>query len=223
MRLPFTVDQFLDVFRRYNAAVWPAQVVLLALAAVALAYAMLGGARSARRVNAILALLWLWMAIAYHIAFLAAITRVAVVFAIAFAAQAALFAWFALGPRPLEYQPRVDAAGFAGAALVLYALVGYPALGVALAHRYPAAPTFGVPCPTTIFTFGLLLWCRGSVPWRVVVIPALWAVVGMSAAVNLGMTEDLGLPLAAVVTAGLMLAAMRDARWRPAISSPNAD
>ena len=29
MRLPFTIDQFLDVFRRYNLAVWPAQWVVV--------------------------------------------------------------------------------------------------------------------------------------------------------------------------------------------------
>ena len=29
MRLPFTIDQFLDVFRRYNLAVWQAQWVLV--------------------------------------------------------------------------------------------------------------------------------------------------------------------------------------------------
>ena len=31
MRLPFTTDQFLDVLRRYNEAVWPAQWALLLL------------------------------------------------------------------------------------------------------------------------------------------------------------------------------------------------
>ena len=29
MKLPFTPDQFLDVFRQYNTAVWPMQILLL--------------------------------------------------------------------------------------------------------------------------------------------------------------------------------------------------
>ena len=33
MDLPFTVEQFVDVFSQYNVAVWPAQTVLTALAA----------------------------------------------------------------------------------------------------------------------------------------------------------------------------------------------
>lgn len=48
-----------------------------------------------------------------------------------------------------------------------------PSLGVAIGHTYPAQPTFGLPCPTTIFTFGLLLWVRPPVPWSLLVIPVL--------------------------------------------------
>lgn len=31
MRLPFTIEQFYGVFRQYNEAVWPAQIVFGAL------------------------------------------------------------------------------------------------------------------------------------------------------------------------------------------------
>jgi hypothetical protein len=95
---------------------------------------------------------------------------------------------------------------------VFYALIGYPALGWAFGHRYPAAPTFGVPCPTTIFTLGLLLWGLERLPWRVVVVPLLWAGVGTSAAATLGITEDFGLPLAGIVTVGFVVEARRRAR-----------
>jgi Family of unknown function (DUF6064) len=37
MKLPFTVEQFYGVFREYNTALWPAQVLLFALAVVAVA------------------------------------------------------------------------------------------------------------------------------------------------------------------------------------------
>ena len=33
--MPFTVDQFFDVFGRYNAAIWPPQWVLGAMAIIA--------------------------------------------------------------------------------------------------------------------------------------------------------------------------------------------
>ena len=80
----------------------------------------------------------------------------------------------------------------------------YPALGDALGHRYPAAPTFGLPCPTTIFTIGLLLWAAHRMPRAVLVIPIVWAVFGFQAAVFLGVREDLGLLVAGASAAMLL-------------------
>ena len=40
MQLPFSIEQFFEIIRNYNGAVWPAQVplTLLAVGAVALAW-----------------------------------------------------------------------------------------------------------------------------------------------------------------------------------------
>ena len=65
---------------------------------------------------------------------------------------------------------------------------------------------FGVaPCPTTIFTFGILLWATKSVPAYLLVIPLLWSIVGMSAAVNLRVPQDYGLVVAGVLGTVLIL------------------
>ena len=96
MRLPFTIEQFLDVFRRYNTAVWPMQWILVSLALVAIALALRDRPNGNRVVSAILAALWLWMALAYHLTFFAGVNRAAIGFAVLFVAQAALFAWLAL-------------------------------------------------------------------------------------------------------------------------------
>ena len=63
--------RLLAVFARYNHSVWPAQRFLLAagIAAVALAIRL---RRLADPVGAILAILWLWMGIAYHLLHFAA-------------------------------------------------------------------------------------------------------------------------------------------------------
>lgn len=217
MRLPFTTEQFLDVFVRYNDAVWPAPAVLMVLAIGAITYSVREWPQDGRRVSAILAVLWLWMAIVYHIAFFASLTRAAVLFALAFVVQSGLFAWLAMRPHTLGYRPRANAAGVIGAVLIAYALIGYPVVGYLVGHRYPAAPTFGVPCPTTIFTFGLLLWSTGPFARRLAMVPALWAIVGSSAAANLGMTEDLGLLVAALCAVPLIFAPRRSA---PYLSGP---
>lgn len=200
MRLPFTIDQFLEVFRRYNLAVWPAQWVLVALGLLAVLLALSERRSAARCVSAILALMWLWMAAAYHLAFFSAVNRAAIVFAAAFAVEAALFTWAVSRTPPITYRPRSSVAAIVGATLIIYAVVVYPLLGHVFGHRYPAAPTFGVPCPTTIFTMGLVVWADTSLPRRMLIIPLAWCVVGISAAITLGMIEDFGLLTAAVAT-----------------------
>jgi Family of unknown function (DUF6064) len=209
MRLPLTIDQFLDVFRQYNDAVWPAQWILVTLALVAVVLAMRNRPGGDRWVSGILALLWFWMAAVYHLAFFAKVNRVAVTFAAAFAIQGIMFVWVAFRARPPSYRPRSTGATVIGALLIAYALLLYPALGYLLGHRYPSAPTFGVPCPTTIFTLGMIVWSSGSIPGRLLVVPLAWAIVGVSAAVNLGMTEDFGLLAAGMVSVAWILLARR--------------
>ncbi|MGZ7031873.1 MAG: DUF6064 family protein, partial [Thermoanaerobaculia bacterium] len=108
-------------------------------------------------------------------------------------------------------------------ALVLftYAMIGYPAIAYFAGQRYPAVPTFGVPCPTTIFTFGLFCLLASSVPRSVLVVPAVWALVGTYAAVRLGVPEDFGLSIAAIVTLTLCVVsrARRYARREAAVWS----
>src|SRR5215203_467075 len=106
MRLPFTLEQFLDVFRRYNTAVWPMQWILVSLALVAIALALRDRSAGNRAVSAILAALWLWMALAYHLTFFASVNGAAIGFAVLFAVEAALFAWLAVRSPPTSYRPR---------------------------------------------------------------------------------------------------------------------
>src|ERR1043165_1465334 len=146
--MPFSQAQFFDVFRRYNEAVWPAQplFVLLAVVSVILAFSP---SRALRRAAVlIVAAFWLWTGIAYHWLFFADINPLARVFALLCLAQAIFLAC----STTCERAPR----RFIGITLVLVALVAYPAIGLLAGHRYPAFPTFGAPCPTTIFTFGFL-------------------------------------------------------------------
>jgi hypothetical protein len=173
--MPFTPEEFLDVFRRYNDEVWPMQWILATVAVGAVILALRGSARNGRIVSGILAGLWLWMAVAYHFAYFATISRTAYVFGALFAGEALLLLLVGVKQNQLGFRVRASVTGVAGACLVMYALLIYPILSHALGHRYPASPTFGLPCATTIFTFGLLLWSDQKVPWRLIVIPAAWS------------------------------------------------
>lgn len=212
MRLPFSEDQFFAVFRLYNEAVWPAQWVFNVLALVVIALVVMGSPRAPRTVPAILAALWLWMGAVYHLVFFADVNRAAYGFGALFILQGAVFAWLALRSTPLGFTRRRDAAAVGGWLLVLYALIIYPAVGLSLGHVYPATPTFGLPCPTTLFTLGVLLWARPALPWGVLAIPLLWTIVGSAAALQLGVWQDLGLAVAALLVVVLMI----DRRWHGA-------
>jgi hypothetical protein len=159
--MPFTIDDFLEVFRRYNEAVWPVQWILVILALVAVVAAL--RARWLTRAPAlILAVLWLWIGIVYHLAHFRAINPAAVIFGALFIVQAGVFVWLGLRKPAIRFTVRWDAPGVLGALMIVFALIIYPSLGWLAGHRYPAAPTFGLPCPTTVFTFGLLLWATSA-------------------------------------------------------------
>jgi hypothetical protein len=74
-----------------------------------------------------------------------------------------------------------------------------------LGRGYPAGPTFGLPCPTTIFTFGIFLYVIHGVRWYMIIIPLLWSIIGFSAAWSLSIGEDFGLVIAGVTTTLILL------------------
>lgn len=205
MPLPFTPAQFFGVFAAYNQAVWPMQVLLLAAAGVAIAAAARPGRASGAVVSAVLAGLWAWMGLAYHARFFAAINPLAYGFAAPSLAAAALFVWQGVVRRRLHFRWQRGPRGLAAAVTLVFALVGYPAWALVAGHRYPAFATFGLPCPTTIFTVGMLALAVRPYPRSVLVVPVLWCLVGSQAAFLLGVPQDLGLVAAAALGVGLAL------------------
>lgn len=199
MAMPFTREQFFGVFAHYNAAVWPAQVVLTLLAAFVIVLIVRGRPGNGRWIGATLSLLWAWMAVAYHFVFFADINPAARGFGAAFLGAALLFAWQGALRGRYAFAARADFRGWLGGSLILFALLVYPALGWLFGHRYPAVPSFGLPCPTTIFTIGVLMFVRGELPRLLLLIPLLWAAVGSTAAFALGVHQDLGLLVAGVL------------------------
>jgi hypothetical protein len=197
--LPFTREQFFAVFAGYNRAIWPVQALAYLLALAALALLLLRPRAGERLLPALLALMWGWTGVAYHALFFAAINRAATGFAALFVLQALLFAHAALRGG-LRFAPRRGARAVCGWALVAYAGVAYPLIGMGTGHGWPALPMFGVtPCPLTLFTLGVLLLAQPPLPRRLLVVPLLWALIGGSAAFLLGVPQDWPLLLAGVL------------------------
>ena len=198
MALPFTRDAFLDVFAAYNEVLWPVAVTLWLL--TAFAFVVLMRAPQKRRLlTGLLAVHWAWTAVAYHLAFFTRINPAAWIFGAFFLVQAALFAWHALSARGLRFPLERRKIPVPAAALIAYALA-YPAIVQVGGDAYPRIPTFGVPCPTALLTIGFLL-AADRPSFTLALIPILWSFIAGSAAVLLGVTADLALPVAGVLLA----------------------
>ncbi len=198
MELPFSHDEFLDVFGAYNSVLWPAVAVLWVVTAGLTLRLTFKGHMGGRGLFTLLAVHWAWSGIAYHWFFFRGINPAATLLGALFVVQAILFAWLAVISRAhctLECNKR----GILGGALGFYGLV-YPLVGLGFGLQYPRLPLFAVPCPTTLVTAGLLLTSAG-VPRFVNIVPVLWAVIGSSAAFVLGIRADLALAVAGALLA----------------------
>jgi hypothetical protein len=205
MNIPFTVTQFLEVFKVYNLSVWPMQTVLYILGIAAIYLSLKKTSNSNKIIIVILSFYWLWTGVAYHLMHFTAINKAAYVFGTAYIIQGVLFLFAGVVRNKLFFHYKSDTYGILGALFICFAMVIYPVLGYIFGHVYPYSPTFGLPCPLTIFTFGLLLWTEGKLPLFIIVIPFLWSVIGFSAALAMGIYEDIGLLIAGVVASSMIV------------------
>lgn len=198
MSLPFTHDQFLELFGSYNRALWPAVVLLWLLTAGVMVMLYLRGPAASRIVSALLAIHWLWAGTVYHLVFFQRINPAATIFGVAFVVEGILFFWRGVARPRLSFTPRRSLLGWLSLALIVYAMI-YPALGLLFGLAVPDFPSFGVPCPTAILTAGALLLLDRHELRLLGVIPIVWSLIAGSAAWRLGIRADLALPVAGLV------------------------
>uniref|UniRef100_UPI003561CD8E DUF6064 family protein n=1 Tax=Salegentibacter sp. TaxID=1903072 RepID=UPI003561CD8E len=75
----------------------------------------------------------------------------------------------------------------------------YPVLIYFLESSLEKIITLGLPCPSTILTFGFLMLTKPKLSKYILVIPALWTIVGTSAAFNFGVYPDYFMALSALI------------------------
>ena len=208
MNLPFSIDQFLDVFKNYNLSVWPFQIFLNLLAIIAVVLAIKKVKTSDKIISSILGFFWVWIGVVYHLIFFSEINNGAYIFGVLYIIQGVIFIFMGAIKDKLSFQFGFNFYGIVGALFILYALLIYPIIGHSLGHIYPKQPTFGLPCPTTIFTFGILLWSKRKVPKYILIIPLIWSIIGFGAALNFTIKEDFGLLIAGII--GFLLVLLKD-------------
>ena len=199
IHLPFTPEQFLGTLAAYNNSCWPVALALW-IATVAAFVLHMTGRRRGEWTFVVVAVQWAWSAVAYHANLFSRINPAAWLFAGMFLLEAGLLMWNGVVQRRLPLSSRRTTSQQLGYGLVAYGLV-YPLIAVFGGDSYPRAPTFGLPCPVTIITIGLLMLVPNRIPLSVAVVPLLWSAIGGSAAFLLGVRADLALPVAGLVLA----------------------
>lgn len=199
MKLPFSTEEFLNVFGQYNSEVWPIQLILYLLAGIVLLVLFLNYGKQDKVINLVLSLFWFWMGIVYHLIYFSEINPAALLFGGAFIIQALILAYFGILKRQIQYRLDKTVYGITGIIFAVFGLFIYPILSVSSGHIFPKMPTFGLPCPTIIFTIGILLFSINRLPWYIYLIPLLWSLIGISAAITLSIKEDFALGIAGAI------------------------
>ena len=218
--LLFSPRTYHRLFELYNADIWPAQLVALALGGIILAVLLRDSRWRGRVVAAIMALCWLWIAGAFHIRHYATINWAAAYFAAGFAIQALLLGWRGVFRDRLRFHPPEAPVGYAGLAIFLFALLVQPLIGPFSGRPWRQIELFGVaPDPLAVATLGILLLAADRVAWELMVIPIIWCLIGGATLWAMESPDAVLLPFVALVVTLL-------AGWRvlsPTRLSPSLD
>jgi hypothetical protein len=91
MTSPFTKEQFFEVFKQYNETVFPLQILFYVMAIAVVYMVFKPGGGNNRIISGLLAFLWIWMGLVYHIIFFTSINKAAYLFGVVFIQQGILF------------------------------------------------------------------------------------------------------------------------------------
>lgn len=177
--LLFSPQTYYRLLELYHRAVWPAQLVALAMGIAILATLLRPSSRRSRSAAGLLAGCWLWVAWAFHLERYSTINWAAGYMAAAFALQALLLLWAGTIRGKLGVvRGRDPPLAWVGTGVFGFALLAQPWIGLMGPRTWPQIELFGLtPDATATATLGLLLTAE-RVPWTLLVIPCLWCLIG---------------------------------------------
>lgn len=204
MKTPFSTEQFISVFEKYNSALYPAQFIILVLGIIAIIFLHSNNTFKNFYISGFLGLLWLWIGVVYHFYFFAEINKVAYIFSGLFIIQGLIFYIEAISRVQIIFEFDGKVRNYIGYFFILFGLILYPIIGYNIEHDFSKVISLGLPCPTVILTFGFLMNTNKSLPIYVLIIPTIWALIGFTAVLNFGIYQDIMLLVSAIV-AGIWL------------------
>ncbi|MCC5790651.1 MAG: hypothetical protein JJT75_13550 [Opitutales bacterium] len=217
--IPFTPDVYFRLIERTNESLWPLHLLVLGigLGILALFYV-----RRPRIASLPLALIWIWVGVAFLLRDYADLTPIGFWFGWAFCLQGLLLLGLGMtGGFRCPPIPTKLVSTWVGVIIAVYGLLLYPVLTGIAGGAATRSEVFGIhPDPTAIATLGILLVVTKS--WRLgvlAVIPVLWCIT--SGLTLLGLESNLALsPFAA---AALVMMGMIWVFLGPLFKSKNPD
>ena len=204
MKLPFTTEQFFNVIEKYNLTMFPFQLIFLLLGIVCLILLHTKLSAKDKLIGTYLGVLWIWIGVAYHLAFFTAINKAAFLFGGIFILQGLFILFSTFNKNRLTFTFTLQTKDYLGYFFILYGLIIYPILSYFAEGSFERTIVMGLPCPSTIFTFGFFILSGNRFPRYLLIIPSLWAVIGLSAAFDIGVFQDVMILIAAI-TADILL------------------
>jgi len=199
MKLPFTPEQFFNVIENYNLSIFPFQLIITLLGIACLFLLHSKWSSKDKIIGIYLGALWIWIGTAYHFAFFASINKAAFLFGAIFILQGLLILYYSLIKNRLVFTSTFQVKDYLAYFLIFYGLIIYPIISYFVEGSLNMTIMMGLPCPSTIFTFGLFMLSTNKFPKILLIIPTLWAFVGLSAAINIGVYQDIMILVAALV------------------------
>jgi hypothetical protein len=197
--LLFSPRTYYRLFELYNVAIWPLQILAIALGLAIAALWGSGRAWAGRVAVVILAACWLLVAYAYLLERYDTINWAAGYFAAGFAIEALLLIATGLLRPPRLPRPNTAVATRVGFGMFLFALFVQPLVGPLLGRPWLQMEIFGVaPDPMVLATLGVLLAADRSY-WALLAIPLIWCAISGATLWAMQSPDALIMPAAAVL------------------------
>lgn len=199
MKLPFTTGQFFNVIEKYNLTMFPFQLIILLLGIVCLFLLHSKLSAKDKLIGIYLGILWIWIGVAYHLVYFTVINKAAFLFGGIFILQGLFILFSTFVKNRLIFTFTLQTKDYLGYFFILYGLIIYPIISYFVEGSFERTIVMGLPCPSTIFTFGFFILTSNKFPKYFLIIPSLWAVLGLSAAINIGVFQDVMILIAAII------------------------
>lgn len=204
MKLPFTTEEFFNVIEKYNLTIFPFQLIILLLGIVCLFLLHSKLSAKDKLIGIYLGVLWIWIGVAYHLVYFTVINKAAFLFGGIFILQGLFILFSTFVTNRLIFAFTLQTKDYLGYFFILYGLIIYPIISCFAEGSFERTIVMGLPCPSTIFTFGFFILTNNKFPKYLLIIPSLWAILGLSAAIKIGVFQDVMILIAAI-TADIIL------------------